>query len=87
MGYVLYHIPSKQKIRWFKTERGAKISRAASNRNAKADAYEVMEESEFENLYNPMVTVKNLLTGQDVKIRAQDVGSCVDPSTERYHCM
>ena len=34
-----------------------------------------------------IITVKNLLSGQDVEIRRGDRGSCVDPSTERYHSM
>ena len=34
-----------------------------------------------------IITVKNLLSGEDVEIRRGDKGSCVDPSTERYHSM
>ena len=34
-----------------------------------------------------IITVKNLLSGQDVEIRRGDRGSCVDPSTERFHSM
>ena len=33
------------------------------------------------------VTVKNLMTGQDVKIRRGDRGTCIDPSTERHWSM
>lgn len=33
------------------------------------------------------VTVKNILSGQDVEIRWDERGTCVDPSTERYHTM
>lgn len=33
------------------------------------------------------VTVKNILTGQDVVIRWDELGGPCDPSTERYHCM
>lgn len=33
------------------------------------------------------VTVKNLLSGADVEIRRGDLGSCIDPSMERYHSM
>ena len=34
-----------------------------------------------------LVTVKNLLSGKDVEIRRADRGTCVDPSTERFHSM
>ena len=34
-----------------------------------------------------LVTVKNLLSGKDVEIRRADRGTCVDPSTERFHTM
>lgn len=37
--------------------------------------------------YNPIVKVKNLMTGTEVEIRADEVGSCLDLSTERYWCM
>lgn len=37
--------------------------------------------------YNPMVKVKNLMSGTEVEIRADEVGSCLDPSTERYWTM
>jgi hypothetical protein len=33
------------------------------------------------------VTVKHLLTGEDIKIRRGDRGTCLDPSMERYHTM
>lgn len=33
------------------------------------------------------VTVQNCLTGKDVQIRWDERGTCVDPSTERYHAM
>lgn len=36
---------------------------------------------------NEMVTVTNIRTGGPVQIRRVDVGTCCDPSTERYHCM
>jgi hypothetical protein len=34
-----------------------------------------------------LVTVKNLLTGREVEIRREDVGTCNDPSMERFHSM
>jgi len=34
-----------------------------------------------------LVTVKNLLTGQEVEIRRENLGTCNDPSMERFHSM
>ncbi len=34
--------------------------------------------------HNPLVKVKNLMTGEEVEIRKDEVGSCLDPSMERY---
>jgi len=34
-----------------------------------------------------LVTVKNILTGQEVEIRRGDLGTCCDPSMELYHSM
>jgi hypothetical protein len=34
-----------------------------------------------------LVTVKNCLTGQEVEIRREDVGTVCDPSQERFHSM
>ena len=34
-----------------------------------------------------LVKVKHLLTGAEVEIRRSERGTCVDPSTERYHSM
>ena len=34
-----------------------------------------------------LVTVKNILSGQEVEIRREDVGGPCDPSMERYHSM
>lgn len=87
MGYFLYHVAGKRSIKWFKSERGAKIARAAANRNAGSAAYDVMEEEEFNEKYNGWVEVTNMMSGKPVKIRQQDVGTCVDPSTELYHSM
>jgi len=34
-----------------------------------------------------LVTVKNCLSGQEVEIRREDVGTVNDPSMERFHSM
>lgn len=87
MGYMLYHIQGRRSIKWHKTERGAKIARAAANRNAGHYAYDIMEENEFNAQFNGWVKVKNLMSGEEVAIREQDVGGICDPSTERYWSM
>lgn len=40
-----------------------------------------------EKIANEMVTVKNLMSGLPTQIRRELVGTCCDPSTERYWCM
>ena len=87
MGYIVYHINSKRSVGWKRTERGAKISVAAWNRRSGAVNYAIMEEDAFNSVYNKQVTVKNMMTGKDVYINAQDVGGVCDPSTERYWSM
>jgi hypothetical protein len=87
MGYILYHTSSNTQVKWHKTEKGAKISATASNKNAGKNAYAVMEESKFNELYNKLVPTKNLMTGLIVMIPAQEKGSCMDPGTERYWTM
>ena len=34
-----------------------------------------------------LVKVKNCLSGQEVEIRREDLGTVCDPSTERFHSM
>lgn len=34
-----------------------------------------------------LVTVKNCLTGMEVEIRREDLGTCNDPSRELFHTM
>ena len=87
MGYIVYHINTKRNVGWKRSERGAKISVAAWNRRSNGFNYDIMEETEFNEKYNGYVTVKNMMSGKDVQIRAQDVGGCCDPSTERYWSM
>lgn len=87
MGYIVYHINGRRSIKWYGTERGAKIGKAAMNRNAGYEAYGYLEESEFNAQFNGWVKVKNLMSGKEVSIREQDVGTCCDPSTETYWSM
>lgn len=87
MGYILFHVGTYRRIKWYRTERGAKIGRAASNRNAGGFVYDILEESVFDTSFNKKTTVKSLMTGKDVVINEQDRGGPCDPSTERYWSM
>lgn len=58
--------------------------RMKADRIAKLD---VCTLSEFVNEKDEWTTVKNLMSGTEVKIRKSEVGGCCDPSTERYWCM
>ena len=51
--------------------------------------YVVMYERDYEDRYklNDLVEVTSLMNGQTVQIPRKDVGTCVDPSTERYWSM
>lgn len=51
--------------------------------------YVVMYERDYEDRYglNDLVEVTSLMSGQKVQIPRKDVGTCVDPSTERYWTM
>ena len=72
----------------YKTHRGAKNFAGRLNTQLGHDAYGVAsEEFYFDTLAKRTTTVKNLLSGKEVEILLVDLGTCVDPSTERYHCM
>jgi hypothetical protein len=82
MAWVMVHKGDRRDaIKWYDTEKGAKIGAAAANRNAGQRVYQIMHEDDF---HQRKATVKSLMTGQDVEIPLRDVGTCVDPSTERY---
>ena len=82
MAWVMVHKSDpRDGIRWYGSEKGAKIGAAAANRNAGQWVYQIMHEDDF---HQRKATVKNLMTGQAVEIPLRDVGTCVDPSTERY---
>jgi hypothetical protein len=46
----------------------------------------VMSYSAWTERYNPMVTKKNLMTGQDIQVRKYEP-LCTDPSSETYWSM
>jgi hypothetical protein len=72
---------------WYETARGAKATATKMNTAANNIVWVAMDRNTFENNYNPMVTVKNILSGKEVQIRRSERGGCTDPSTERFHCM
>lgn len=51
--------------------------------------YAVMNRVDFENHYglNDLVEVRSLMTKRPVLIPRKDLGTCMDPSTERYWTM
>ena len=51
------------------------------------DNLQVMHADEYERRkedIDPLVEVKNMMSGKTVMIRMSQVGTCVDPSTETY---
>ena len=88
MSYALFHNKRPSSVvKYYRTLTGAKIAVAAHNRRAGYAAYEILEEREWAAAHDRAVTVKNLLNGTDVQIPASQVGTCCDPSTERYWSM
>lgn len=72
MGYILYHIPTKRRIKWFFTEKGAKTSRTNFNRSACGWEYDVMTETKFHNKY---------IVGTDIN---SSIETFSDPSTKLF---
>lgn len=86
MTYVIYNTDNNRQVRLFKTERGAKVSLAAYERKGYSNL-KIMKGSDFNAKFNRWTVTKNLLSGREVLIREQDVGTCCDPSTETYWSM
>lgn len=94
MSYVIYN-PTTWKIyrhangssAVYDLERLAKAQRTKLiNAGVLTEAWKI--DTDFNYHKNePMITVKSLMSGEDVQIRASDVGGCCDPSTERYWSM
>lgn len=75
---------SNRIVKYCKTLKGAKTS--YTKKYSTNDKYVVMTPEEHRSL-DVEVIVEDLLTGTPIKIRKSQVGTCVDPSTETYHCM
>ena len=69
----------------FETLRGARC--AFSRKWKKEYPTAVIMTSEQFHATEPMVMVKNLMTGEPVRIKLSAHGGCCDPSTERYWTM
>ena len=85
MSYVIYDKESITIKDSFKTERGAKIS--FSRKGYDVAKFAITTHKEFYDNVDTDVEVKNLMTGQLVKIRQSQRGTACDPSTERYWTM
>jgi hypothetical protein len=68
----------------YSTERKAK--NALKKLGYPEDKFIVTSEEFYKNMDHD-VQVKNLMSGKMVTLRASQVGSCTDPSTERYWSM
>ena len=63
MGYVLFHISSKRRVKWYFTERGAMAARTIRNRNACDWIYDITSEKEYVNNLNNEAEVKDPMIG------------------------
>lgn len=95
MGYVLVNKQTGVKHRnlprnggSYKTLGAARaiMTRYAFGRGALGDEWEIMEEGAY-RAQVPMVKVRNLMSDVEIEIPADQAGTCVDPSTERYWSM
>lgn len=86
--YVIYNVDTHRIYKEYETERGAKIQFTKLTNSGKLnDRWEVMDKVLFHCIWERKEQVKNLMSGEMVEIRASDVGTCLDPSTERYWSM
>jgi len=92
MSYFIYN-PETYARAYTKNQRD--IVRTSTERSAKAqltklkldkNVWKVVSSKDFYD-NEPMVEVKNLLSGKPVMIRISERGGCCDPSTERFHSM
>ena len=103
MSAVIYDTENTHIIKRYKTLAAAKAALTRARKSGKmrymcsfgyglmkADRIaklDVCTSDHFHNEVDHMVTVKNLMSGTEVQIRASDEGGCCDPSTERYWSM
>jgi hypothetical protein len=85
----LYHKPGHYSYATYETLQGAKsaATRLQKTEGTRWYGYVAMEYNYWDRLFNPEVEVQSLMNGATVKIRKSEVGTCSDPSTERYWTM
>jgi hypothetical protein len=103
MAYVIVNTETQVRVIYPTTRKAQyetlRAARAAMTRLIKIDMeayvsgrkyprtnYEIMEESAYQAQI-PLVKVRNLMSGKEIEIPADQAGTCVDPSTERYWSM
>jgi hypothetical protein len=98
MSFIIYNTTNfslyrpNYSAKTYSTERSAKgaltklIKQQEENQWFIPEHWAVTTYDHFRSI-EPMVEVKSLMTGAPVQIRASDVDSCVDPSTERFWSM
>lgn len=86
MPYFVYHIKSTIIIKIFNKESAAKRSTTCANRNAGSVQYSYASSEVYNTRVVKKITVKSLMTGQDVEIDS-DAPRCCDPSSELYWSM
>ena len=85
MSYAMVHKGDlRDAIRWYDTEKGARIGTRAANRNAGENAYLYLHEDDY---HQRKVKVTSLMSGKEVEIAKTARGTACDPSTERYWSM
>jgi hypothetical protein len=84
----------KEELNLMFTEQGAAFTAGYTNQMAQEmlRLLPKRKQKEFVNTVaafngRQLVSVKNCLSGQEVEIRREDLGTVCDPSTERFHSM
>ena len=82
MTYIMFNVDNHSDNRSFESSRGAKIARAAANKNSK-NTYEVVSLEEFNTDIVKMVEKTNLLSGEKFMERSDTPYYC-SPSSETF---
>ncbi len=91
--YHVVHLESGRVLKSYKTAGWARrevdrlIRSASKSYGYSYETLAVMDDAEYNRRMdelNPMVEVRNMMSGRPVMIRKSEVGTCVDPSTETY---
>ena len=82
MTYIMFNVDNHSDNHSFKSSRGAKIARAAANKNSK-NTYEVVSLEEFNTDIEKMVEKTNLMTGEKFMERSDCPYYC-SPSSETF---